>query len=86
MFAFGISTRALLFPYEDLSWSLLGNIFLPAYFIMSGDDYSIRETIMGALNSGLTGKLKFNQKIFLIINLFGLLIKATHVIHHLFLI
>ena len=56
MFAFGISTRALLYPNEDLSWSLLGNIFLPAYFIMSGDDYSIRETILRALNSGLTGK------------------------------
>ena len=86
MFAFGISTRALLYPNEDLSWSLLGNIFLPAYFIMSGDDYSIRETILRALNSGLTGKLKFNQKTFLVINLFDLLIKTNHVIYHLFLI
>ena len=56
MFAFGISTRALLYPNEDLSWSLLGNTFLPAYFIMSGDDYSIRETILGAISSELTGK------------------------------
>ena len=56
MFAFGISTRALLYPNEDLSWNLLGNIFLPAYFIMSGDDYSIRETILGAISSELTGK------------------------------
>ena len=60
IFAFCISTQALLYPNKDLSWSLLGNMFLPAYFIMSGDDYSIRETIMSTLNSGLTGKLKFH--------------------------
>ena len=53
MLAFGISTQALLFPNQSLNVTLFDNIFLPAYFIMHGDDYVIRDTIIGALNSGL---------------------------------
>ena len=54
MFAFGISTQALLYPNQDLNWALLGNVCLPSYFIMSGDDYSIRDIILGALQVGLS--------------------------------
>ena len=54
MFAFGISTQALLYPNQDLNWALFGNVFLPSYFIMSGDDYSIRDNILGALQVGLS--------------------------------
>ena len=54
MFSFGISTQALLYPNQDLNWVLLGNVFLPSYFIMSGDDYSIRPNILSALKVGLS--------------------------------
>lgn len=58
IFAFGISTQALLFPNQDLSWTLLGKIFLPAYFIISGEDYYTRDTILGALQAGLSSRKK----------------------------
>ena len=54
MFAFGISTQALLYPNQDLNWALLGNVFLPSYFIMSGDDYIIRSNILSSLQVGLS--------------------------------
>ena len=56
MLAFGVSTHALLFPNQDFNGSLLGNLFLPAYFIMSGDDYTIRDTIIKAISANLTSK------------------------------
>ena len=54
--AFGISTQALLYPNQELDPRLLGNIFLPAYFILSGDDFKIRETIMSSIKAGLLSK------------------------------
>ncbi len=54
MFAFGVSTQALLYPNQDLNWVLLGNVFLPSYFIMSGDDYNIRTKILSALKVGIS--------------------------------
>ena len=53
MFAFGVSTQALLYPNQELSAILLGNAFIPAYFIIVGDNYSIRGTILSAIR-GLT--------------------------------
>jgi hypothetical protein len=58
MFAFGVSTQALLYPNQDLDWALLGNVFLPSYFIMSGDDSSIRSNILSALRVGLSDSSK----------------------------
>lgn len=58
MFAFGVATQALLYPNQELNFMLLGSAFLPAYFIISGDDM-IRETIMSAI-SGLTSIRKLN--------------------------
>ncbi len=57
MFAFGVSTQALLYPNQDISPTLFGNVFLPAYFIIVGDNYQIRGTILSAIN-GLTSKNK----------------------------
>ena len=57
MFAFGVSTQALLYPNQELSATLFGNLFLPAYFIIVGDNYQIRGTILSAIN-GLTSKNK----------------------------
>jgi hypothetical protein len=54
MLAFGVSTQSLLYPNQDLDWVLLGNVFLPSYFIMSGDDYNIRSSILSALKVGLS--------------------------------
>lgn len=47
MFAFGISTQALLYHNQDLNSRLLKNVFFPAYFVFGGE-YLDRETIMGA--------------------------------------
>jgi hypothetical protein len=58
MFAFGVSTQALLYQNQDLDWTLLGNVFLPSYFIMSGDDSSIRSNILSALRVGLSDSSK----------------------------
>ena len=55
IFAFGIVTQALLYPNQTLNLTLLGNIFLPAYFILVGDDFTLRGNIMNAL-TGLTSK------------------------------
>ena len=54
MIAFGVSTQALLYPNQDLDWALLGNVFIPSYFIMSGDDYKIRKNILSALMVGIS--------------------------------
>jgi hypothetical protein len=55
MFAFGVSTQALLYPNQNLNTTLLASIFLPAYFILAGDYYT-RDIIMGAINDGVNGK------------------------------
>ena len=55
MLAFGVSTQALLFPNQDFDANLIGNIVLPSYFILVGDDYSIRTVIMNTLGVGLDG-------------------------------
>ena len=50
--AFGVSTQALLYPNQILNAQLLGNVFLPAYFVLGGD-YSLKSTVLSALNDGL---------------------------------
>jgi hypothetical protein len=55
MFAFGVSTQALLYPNQNLNTTLLASIFLPAYFILAGDYYT-RDSIMGAINGGVNSK------------------------------
>ena len=55
IFAFGISIQSLLFPNQDLNFKLLGEIFLPSYFIMAGNDLDLTQTILGTFQVGLTG-------------------------------
>jgi hypothetical protein len=48
MFAFGISTQSLLYHNISPSAQLLGDVFLPAFFIIGGEYYT-RDTIMGGI-------------------------------------
>ena len=45
MFAFGISTQALMYQNQKLDKNLLRRIFLPSYFIIGGE-YFTRDLIM----------------------------------------
>lgn len=45
MFAFGVSTQALLYHNQKLDINLLSNVFFPSYFMIGGEYYT-RETIM----------------------------------------
>ena len=45
MFAFGISTQALMYHNQTLDSSLLQNVFFPAFFIIGGE-YFTQELIM----------------------------------------
>ena len=47
MFAFGVSTTALMFQNQDLDKHLLKNVFLPAYFMIGGEYYT-RSVIIDA--------------------------------------
>jgi hypothetical protein len=64
MLAFGVSTQALLYPNQNLDGILLGKVFLPSYFIMSGDDYNIRSDILSALKAGLSDSKELIVNIF----------------------
>ena len=48
VFAFGISTQALMFPNQPVGKHLLKSIFFPAFFII-GKEYYTRENIMNGL-------------------------------------
>jgi hypothetical protein len=56
IFAFGVTTQALLYPNQDLTAVLFGNVFLPGLFIMAGDNI-IKDSIMNGIY-GLTSKNK----------------------------
>jgi hypothetical protein len=56
MFAFGVTTQALLYPNQDLTAVLFGNVILPGLFIMAGDNI-IKDRIMNGIY-GLTSKNK----------------------------
>lgn len=47
VFAFGVSTQALLYPNQSLNDELLKNVFFPAYFVIGGEYYT-RTDIMNA--------------------------------------
>jgi hypothetical protein len=56
IFSFGISIQSLLFPNQELNWTLFGNVFIPSYFIMAGDNRGLTDTILGTFNVGLSSK------------------------------
>jgi len=45
IFAFGVSTQALLYPNQVLDENLLSNVFFPSFFVIAGEYYT-RELIM----------------------------------------
>ena len=66
MFAFGVSTQALLYPNQNLNTQLLANVFLPAYFIIGGEYYT-RDNIMAAVNDGINGIVKIIAYIYILL-------------------
>ena len=40
MFAFGVSTQALMYPNQALDKTLLNNIFFPSFFVIGGEYYT----------------------------------------------
>ncbi len=58
VFAFGVSTQALMYPNQTLDRYLLKNVFFPGFFIL-GKEYYTREAIM----SGKYFTLSVNSKI-----------------------
>ena len=54
MFAFGICTQSLLYPNQKLSSSLLGNEFLPSYFLIGSDNF-LRDPEMAGTNNNING-------------------------------
>ena len=56
MFAFGISTQSLMYPNQNLSSSILWNIFLPSYFLIGADNI-IRDKVIGGINDNLNCRL-----------------------------
>ncbi len=58
IFAFGVSTQALLFPNQNLDLNLLGNVFYPSFLVMTGSDYTFKDGIYQAVNfSGIINQL-----------------------------
>lgn len=49
IFAYGISTQALMYHNQELNLNLLKNIFFPAYFVIGGE-YFEREKLMEGYN------------------------------------
>ena len=56
IFAFGVSTQALLFPNQNLDLNLLGNIFYSSFLVMMGGDYEYKDVMYQAANFGGTCK------------------------------
>jgi hypothetical protein len=54
MFAFGICTQSLMYPNQQVTSSLLGNVFLPSYFLV-GSDNLLRNPIMAGSNNNING-------------------------------
>lgn len=50
MFAFGVSSTALMFKNQNLDSNLLRNVFFPAYFVIGGEYYT-RNIIMKAASN-----------------------------------
>jgi transient receptor potential cation channel subfamily M protein 7 len=60
MFAFGVSTQALMYHNQALNADLLKNVFLPAYFIIGGEYYTYNYMIFRKLKQDFAG----NQKVY----------------------
>ena len=59
IFAFGVSTQALLFPNQNLDLTLLANIFYPSFLVITGSDYAFKDGIYQAVNfSGIIKQLR----------------------------
>jgi hypothetical protein len=56
IFSFGISIQSLLFPNQELNWTVFGNIFLPSFFTISGENLGLTDTILGVFQVGLSSK------------------------------
>jgi hypothetical protein len=56
IFSFGISIESLLFPNQELNWTLFGNVFLPSFFTISGDNRGMTDTILDVFQVGLSSK------------------------------
>ena len=56
VFTFGVTAQALLFPNQNLEISLLGRIFLPAYFVITGS-YDLKDKVYAAINTSLSGRI-----------------------------
>lgn len=48
MVAFGVSTQSLMYHNVPLDWTLVRNVFFPAFFIIGGEYYT-REMIMNGM-------------------------------------
>ncbi|RNA09709.1 transient receptor potential cation channel subfamily M member 3 isoform X26 [Brachionus plicatilis] len=48
MFAFGISSTALMFENSELNINLVKNVFLPGYFMIGGEYYTLEEIMSAA--------------------------------------
>ena len=59
MFAFGVSTQALMYPNQELGKDVLKNIFFPSFFIIGGEYYT-RDLIMSG-NSTKFSKFQSDQ-------------------------
>ena len=49
LFAFGVSTQALMFRGQELDLDLIKNVFFPAYFVIGGEYYTLDSILDGNL-------------------------------------
>ena len=62
VFTFGVTSQALMYPNQELDISLLGRIFLPAYFVIAGEN-DLKDVLYAAINNSLSGmNKKFYKK------------------------
>jgi hypothetical protein len=52
MFGFGIATQSLMYPNQQLSSTILANVFLPSYFLIGADNI-IRDQVISGINGDL---------------------------------
>jgi len=49
IFAYGVTTQALIYPNRELDAQLVSDVFFPAFFIIGGEHYT-RELLMDGNN------------------------------------
>lgn len=47
LFAFGVSTQALMYHNQELNSELLKQVFFPAYFVIGGEYYTLDNILQG---------------------------------------